>query len=287
MRAAGDRRRLGCRLRRLCPLPYYLLLVATPEIPFSVQVRYAVGRIHFDDLDDYAAYARSVVAAEAGGFMLDRRVATFAVSNYADSVTQRSAENRAATAEDLVPWARDWSFARFRGGWRQGSFRAVANTGELCSPARVGQCAGATRGQRVAGGVLIVSSIVISLEMTLLPDLAAGIRIGAVIFDVVIGVALVTGHGRFATWALVRVIFGVLATLMTVVIARQNSQANAKVLFEALIHSGFSVALLLLLVGEAGRVRMVLGCALAGAYVALECFGVVALLGGHVHASAL
>lgn len=121
--------------------------------------------------------------------------------------------------------------------------------------------------------------------MTLLPDLAAGIRIVAVIFDVVIGVALVTGHGRFATWALVRVIVGVLATLMTVVIARQNSQANAKVLFEAMIHSGFSVALLLLLlVGEAERVRMVLGCALAGAYVALACFGVVALLGGHVSA---
>lgn len=145
----------------------------------------------------------------------------------------------------------------------------------------------ATRGQRVAGGVLIVSSIVIALEMTLLPDLVAAIRIVAVIFDVVIGVALVTGHGRFATWALVRVIFGVLATLMTVVIARQNSQANARVLFEAMTHSGFSVALLLLLVGEAGRVRVALGCVLAGAYVALECFGVVALLGDHVHASAL
>jgi len=64
----------------------------------------------------------------------------------------------------------------------------------------------ATRGQRVAGGVLIVSSIVIALEMTLLSDFAVAIRIVAVIFDVVIGVALVTGHGRFATWALVRVI---------------------------------------------------------------------------------
>lgn len=150
---------------------------------------------------------------------------------------------------------------------------------DLLSYAMAAQDA-ATRGQRVAGGVLIVSSIVIVLEMTLLPDLVAAIRIVAVIFDVVMGIALVTGHGRFATWALVRVVLGVLAALMTVVIARQNHQVSGRLLVETAIYSGLLVAMLLLLVGEAGRMRIALACALAGMVLALECIGVVMLLGG-------
>jgi hypothetical protein len=97
-------------------VPYYLLICASPEeIPDRFQsqldVQYAVGRIHFDDLDGYANYARSVVEAETGGLRLPRRMEVFGVANPMDQATHLSAKHLVAPVRDeLAEDFADWSF---------------------------------------------------------------------------------------------------------------------------------------------------------------------------------
>lgn len=99
-------------------LPYYILIVADPQaVPFHFQrqmaLQFAVGRIHFDRLDDYARYARSVVEAEAGQLALPRRAAFFAPRNPDDPSTQLSCQHLAQPLADHA--------ALHESGWRQQS----------------------------------------------------------------------------------------------------------------------------------------------------------------------
>jgi TIR domain/Peptidase family C25 len=103
-------------------VPYYLLLVGSPErIPYRFQsqlgVQYAVGRLHFDRVEDYARYAASVVAAETGRVSLPRRASFFAVENPGDAATRLSTQSLVAPLLEALRAARpDWQMSAFLQG---------------------------------------------------------------------------------------------------------------------------------------------------------------------------
>lgn len=75
-------------------VPYYLLIVGSPDrIPFEFQallkMEWAIGRLYFDNIDDYGRYAKSIVQYESPAFAPVQRknAAVWVTRNYGDVAT--------------------------------------------------------------------------------------------------------------------------------------------------------------------------------------------------------
>ncbi len=131
-------------------MPYYVLIVASPEeIPYEFQyqldVMRGVGRIHFDTLDDYASYARSVKLAETGQVKLPRRAGFFGVANSDDKATELSSKylisplyHNLQKQQPFVRWIEDGDVRRkSQLDWQFDSFLA-----EYATKAQLGRLLG-------------------------------------------------------------------------------------------------------------------------------------------------
>ena len=99
-------------------VPYYLLIVGSPEaidyrFQYQLDVQYAVGRLHFNTVEEYANYARSVVTVEKQGIQLPRTVGFFGVSNKDDKATRLGVDQLLVPlADHLAERKPDWQINR-------------------------------------------------------------------------------------------------------------------------------------------------------------------------------
>ena len=104
-------------------IPYYLLFVGGPEeIPYSLQyqldIQYAVGRLGFETAEEYARYARNVVACERERQRpsRDRRATLFSTRHPDDLMTQMAVDRLSRPlAGRLSVRHSGWTIATFFG----------------------------------------------------------------------------------------------------------------------------------------------------------------------------
>lgn len=137
-----------------------------------------------------------------------------------------------------------------------------------------------TSGQRLAGGLMIVNAIILLLEKATMPDTGAGLPTGLptatvvpAIIDLVIGAVLLNNNSKVVGLAIVRVVLGLLLFGGAFVVKADYLMAS----FQVVVSASF----LLLLVGRAGRARIVAAIVLFAGYLAMEALGAYVIMTGH------
>ena len=131
-----------------------------------------------------------------------------------------------------------------------------------------------TLGQQIAGGLLIFNAIFVLLSAGLIPAdpklgpmFAPARSIMPAIIDVLIGASLLSKKPKYVTWAILRVVLGtVLFTALS--ITKDPMMAASQVMIGG--------SLLLLLLGDPGRPRLVAGGAMFFVYALLNIAGLSA-----------
>lgn len=150
---------------------------------------------------------------------------------------------------------------------------------DAAPPSRPARSLDATTGQRVAGGFLLVNALLTlgwllagpaATATVALGDISPAMTVVPAVIDLLVGTSLARGRKGLVALATLRAgLGGVLFTAMQI---HEPASAAAQVLL--------SGAVLLLLLGDAGRVRVALGAAVFAIYALLGSVGLVALAVG-------
>ncbi len=109
--------------------------------------------------------------------------------------------------------------------------------------------------------LVLLSAVLVPASLNLMPLSSPGVMLMPALIDIGVGIALLVGHKGVLPWAIVRVVLGFI--VFTTLQAFQEP-------YLAVIQIFLSSSFLLLLIGNAGALRMALGGVLFGLY-ALSC----------------
>jgi ribosomal protein L40E len=126
-----------------------------------------------------------------------------------------------------------------------------------------------TMGQKIAAAVLILNGLVLVLEAIITQDAQTSRGVRSAIVSIILGGYLFTGRPSALVWAKVAVILG--AVLFTAIAVAQAD------LYTAVFQMLFSLSLIGLLFGRAGKIRLAVCVLMVLGYFGLEVVGLYML----------
>ncbi|MBI5532537.1 MAG: hypothetical protein HY898_07470 [Deltaproteobacteria bacterium] len=142
----------------------------------------------------------------------------------------------------------------------------------------------ATLGQRIAGALLILNAVFLLAQATLtpfLPDAGGprpGMFLGSALLDIAIGITLLVGNRKLATLAIIRAALGLV--VFTALYVMTDPLA-------AVFQVAASTGMLLLLIGDAKKARLLVGSIVFGLYLAVASASLLLVTAGKLPLAAL